>query len=54
MLSESGLNAKNTVDHMLEDKQFHRAIRGLTLCYEALMQLDLEYFFEWLPVHKPQ
>ncbi|KAL7288521.1 hypothetical protein TKK_0017265 [Trichogramma kaykai] len=54
MLSESELYARNTVEHMLDGKQFHRAIRGLTLCYEALMQLELEAFFDWMLLYKRQ
>lgn len=40
--------AANTVDQMLHGKQFHRAVRGLTLCYEVLLYLLYENFFEWL------
>lgn len=48
MLVDSNVYAANTVDQMLEGKQFHRAVRGLTLCYEILMYLLYENFLEWL------
>lgn len=37
--AESGVYASNTVDQMLEGKQFHRTVRGLTLSYEVLSEL---------------
>jgi hypothetical protein len=39
--------AANTADQMLAGKQFLRAVRGLTLAYEALMQLLFTVFLEW-------
>ena len=35
MLVDSDVYALTTVDQMLTGRQFHRAVRGLTLCYEA-------------------
>lgn len=32
---------------MLVSKQFHRAVRGLTLSYESLMQVFLNEFLKW-------
>ena len=37
----------STADLILAGKQFHRAVRGLTLLYEALSQLLLSAFFDW-------
>lgn len=48
MLVSSNLYAVNTVDQMLNGKQFHRSVRGLTLCYEVLLHLLYINFFEWL------
>ena len=47
LLVESGVYASNTVDQMLNGKQFHRSVRGLILSYEALMQLLLSEFLKW-------
>ncbi|KAJ8678233.1 hypothetical protein QAD02_014020 [Eretmocerus hayati] len=48
MLVESGVYAPNTTAHMLKGKDFHKAFRGLTLCYEVLLTLLLDNFFTWL------
>ncbi len=47
LLADSGVYAPNTVDQMLSGKQFNRAVRGLTLAYEAFSQLWMESFLEW-------
>jgi len=39
LLVDSGVYAGCTVDQMLSGKQFNRAIRGLTIAYEALSSL---------------
>lgn len=48
MLVDSEVYAGKTVDSMLAGKQFYRAVRGLTLCYEVLVTLLLENFFAWI------
>ena len=52
LLVESGIYAEATVNMMLAGKQFHRSVRGLTLAYEALMQIFLEEFIKWLETHQ--
>ena len=47
ILVDSDVYADSTADLMLAGKQFHRAVRGLTLLYEALIQLFLYTFFDW-------
>ena len=47
LLVDSDVYAGSTADLMLAGKQFHRAIRGMTLLYEALSQLLLSAFFDW-------
>ena len=47
LLVESGVYAEGTVEMMLTGKHFHRAVRGLTLAYEALMQMYLAEFLRW-------
>ena len=32
---------------MLSGKQYKRAVRGLTLVYEAMMRCLMTYFFKW-------
>lgn len=44
---DSDVYAACSADMMLEGKHFHRAVRGLTLAYEAFMQLFLSEFFKW-------
>ena len=46
-LVESGVYASCTVEQMLSGKQFNRAVRSLTLAYEATMSLWLSSFFDW-------
>lgn len=48
MLVESGVYASKSIDRMLDGKEFHRVMRALTLCFEALLYLMYENFFEWL------
>ena len=47
LLVDSDVYAGSTADLMLAGKQFHRAVRELTLLYEALNQLLLSAFFDW-------
>ena len=47
LLVDSDVYAGSTADLMLAGKQFHLAVRGLTLLYEALSQLLLSAFFDW-------
>ena len=47
MLVDSNVYAPSTADQMLSGRQFHRAVRGLTLCYEALMNRYINAFVEW-------
>lgn len=54
MLIESGVYARNTAEHMLEGKQFHRAVRALTLCFDTMFSLMFENFLDWLHLHKPE
>ena len=44
VLVESGVYAAATANQMLNGKQFHRAVRGLTLAYEAMMHVLMEEF----------
>ena len=44
LLVDSDVYTGSTADLMLAGKQFHRAVRGLTLLYEALSQLLLSAF----------
>jgi hypothetical protein len=46
LLVDSGVYAACTVEQMLSGKQFNRAVRGLTLTYEAVMWLWLASFFD--------
>ncbi|VDI27495.1 Hypothetical predicted protein [Mytilus galloprovincialis] len=48
LLVDSSVYAAATVDQMLCGKQFNRAVRGLTLVYEALCSLWFGAFFRWL------
>ena len=47
LIVESGIYVSCTVEHMLSAKQFNRAVRVLTLAYEALISLWLSTFFDW-------
>lgn len=45
MLVGSGVYASGSALLMIEGRQFHRAVRTLTLIYDALMQLMIKNFF---------
>jgi hypothetical protein len=47
LLIESSVYAAGTVEQMMTGKQFNRAVRALTLVYEALSSRLLSAFFEW-------
>ncbi|KAK3085631.1 hypothetical protein FSP39_006444 [Pinctada imbricata] len=47
LLIDSGTYAPCTVEQMFLGKQFNRAVRSLTLAYEALKSLWLMAFFDW-------
>ena len=47
LLIESSVYAAGSVEQMMTGKQFNRAVRALTLVYEALSSLWLSAFFEW-------
>ena len=47
LLVDSNVYAESTVNLMLAGKQFHRAVRGITVAYECLTQLWLAAFFDW-------
>ena len=47
LLVDSDVYAGSTADLMSAGKQFHRAVRGLNLLYEAPSQLFLSAFFDW-------
>ncbi|VDI18314.1 Hypothetical predicted protein, partial [Mytilus galloprovincialis] len=47
LLVDSGVYAGTTAEQMLSGKQFNRAVRGLTLVYEALMHVLLSQFFQY-------
>jgi hypothetical protein len=47
LLIESSVYAAGSVEQMMTGKQFNRAVRALTLVYEALLSLWLSAFFEW-------
>ena len=47
LLVDSGVYAEATVGMMLAGKEFHRSIRGLTLAFEAMMQLFLVELLRW-------
>lgn len=44
LLVESNVCAESTVNLMLAGKQFHRAVRGITIAYECVTQLWLAAF----------
>jgi hypothetical protein len=54
LMVDSGVSAGCTVDQMLSGKQFIRAVRSLTLVYEALMSLWSVAFFKWCVENIPQ
>jgi hypothetical protein len=47
LLVESDVYAALTADQMLAGKQFQRGLRGLTLAYEALLEMWISAFFKW-------
>jgi hypothetical protein len=47
LLIEFSVYVARTVEQMMTGKQFNRAVRALTLVYEALSSLWLSAFFEW-------
>ena len=48
LIVESGIYVSCTVEHnYVISKQFNRAVRVLTLAYEALISLWLSIFFDW-------
>ena len=44
LLVDSNVSAESTMNLMLAGKQFHRAVRGITIAYECLTQLWLASF----------
>ena len=48
LLINAGVFAPCTTVQLLAGKHFHRAIRGLTLVFEALMRLWMSSFIKWL------
>ncbi|XP_033109669.1 uncharacterized protein LOC117110927 [Anneissia japonica] len=51
ILADSNVYAPASVEMMLSGKQFHRAIRGLTLVFEALIQQLIGNFLMWVEEH---
>jgi hypothetical protein len=47
VIVDSSVYAAGTVDRMLNGKEFDRAVRALTLTYEALSVSWLGAFFRW-------
>ncbi|CAC5358418.1 unnamed protein product [Mytilus coruscus] len=47
LLVDSSVYASGTVDQMLNGKEFNRAVRALTLAFEALYVSLLSAFFKW-------
>ena len=47
LLVDSETYAPNTTEQMLSGKQYHRAVRGLTLSYEVLMQALIIQCLKW-------
>ena len=47
LLVDASVYAAGTVDQMLNGKEFNRAVRALTLAYEALGVSWLDAFFSW-------
>ena len=54
LLADSDVYASSTVDQMLAGKQFNRAVCGLTLTYEACMDLWVTAFFKWCAANNYQ
>ena len=47
LLVDSDVYASYTAEQMLNGRQFHRAVRGLTMCYEALLNRLINSFADW-------
>ena len=47
LLVDSDVYGAATVEQMLQGKQYHRAVRGLTLIFEALTCVQLKAFWKW-------
>ncbi|KAK3097137.1 hypothetical protein FSP39_006702 [Pinctada imbricata] len=47
LLVDSGVYAGNTVEHMLNWKEFNRGVRALTLVFETLVTLQYQAFWNW-------
>ena len=47
ILIDSDAYASASVDQMFSGKQYKRAVRGLTLVYEAVMRCLMTSFFQW-------
>jgi hypothetical protein len=47
MIVDADIYASATAEQMLMGKQFHRAVRGLTLVYEVLTAIQIEEFIKW-------
>ena len=48
MLANSETYATATAESMLDGRQFHRAVRGLTLVYEAMIHILVTNCLKWL------
>ncbi|KAK3108189.1 hypothetical protein FSP39_002876 [Pinctada imbricata] len=47
LLTDSGVYAGNTVEHMLHGKEFNRSTRALTLVYDALVTVQIQSCLSW-------
>ena len=47
ILIDSDIYASASVDQMFSRKQYKRAVRGLTLVYEAMIRCLMTSFFKW-------
>ena len=47
ILIDSDIYASASVDQMFSGKQYKRAVRGLTLVYEAMIRCLMTSFFKW-------
>ena len=54
LLVDSGVYAAGTVERMMTGHQFHRAVRGLTLCFEVLMGRFIDAFLRWENQQHPE
>ena len=48
LLVDPGVYALGTAEQMMQGKQYHRAVRGLILSYEVLMQAFILQFSKWV------